>query len=36
MCVRVHAFFFFFLFATGTVEFGVFFYKKQPSLPQLG
>lgn len=32
MCVRVHAFFF--LFAMGTVEFGVFFYKKQPSLPQ--
>lgn len=32
VCARVHAFFF--LFVMGTVEFGAFFYKKQPSLPQ--
>lgn len=32
MCV--HACMPFFLFVMGTVEFGAFFYKKQPSLPQ--
>ena len=30
VCARVHAFF---LFATGIVEFGAFFYKKQAFSP---